>query len=162
MNENVTPAHAGIQVATGMQGSNDNWAAASAGTTADKCWFVPELNTLPLAPRRCLVRNALNGAALELSSGEHAVLTTCEGCRTLAEHEARVATQLRAPEEHIPAIRALLERCARPELFVSTPDLAARFAQTLATHTPPLGRSVGRTDGRPQPLRPLLASGRTL
>ena len=110
MNESVIPARAGIQVATGTQGGNDNWAPTSAGATTDKRWFVPELITLPLAARRCLVRNALNGAALELSSGEHAVLTTCEGCHTLAEHEARAATRLRAPEEHIPAIRELLGR----------------------------------------------------
>jgi len=162
MNESLIPAQAGIQVATGMQRSNDNWAAASAGTTTDTRWFVPELNTLPLAARRCLVRNALNGTALELSSGEHAVLTTCEGCRTLAEHEARVATRLRAPEEHIPAIRELLERCARQGLFVSLPDLVARFAPTPATPLPPFAGIVVRTADRSQQLRRLLTSGAAL
>src|SRR5207245_8874467 len=137
MNESVIPAQAGIQVATGRQGSDDNWVAACGGATSDRLWFVPELITLPLAARRCLVRNALNGAALELSSGEHAVLAACEGCRTLAEHEARVATQLRAPEEHLPAIRELLERCARQGLFVSLPVLVARFATPLSYPLPP-------------------------
>ncbi|TMH22522.1 MAG: hypothetical protein E6H64_05390 [Betaproteobacteria bacterium] len=159
MNESVIPAQAGIQVATGMQGSDDNWVAACGGATSDRLWFVPELITLPLAARRCLVRNALNGAALELSSGEHAVLAACEGCRTLAEHEARVAKQLRAPEEHLPAIRELLERCARQGLFVSLPDLVARFAPTLATPLPPFAGIVVRTADRPQQLRRLLASG---
>jgi hypothetical protein len=162
MNESIIPAQAGIQVATGMQGGDDNWAAASGEATTDRLWFVPELITLPLAARRCLVRNALNGAALELSSGEHAVLIACEGCRTLAEHEARVATQLRAPEEHIPAIRELLERCARQGLFVSLPDLVARFAATPATPLPPFAGIVVRTADRPQQLRRLLASGAAL
>jgi hypothetical protein len=162
MNESIIPARAGIQVATGMQGSDDNWAAASGGATTDRLWFVPELITLPLAARRCLVRNALNGAALELSSGEHAVLTACEGCRTLAEHEARVATQLRAPEEHIPAIRELLDRCAQQGLFVSLPDLVARFAPAPATPLPPFAGIGVRTADRSQQLRRLLASGAAL
>jgi len=112
-----------------MQASNDTWSPGSAGARTDQRWFVPELITLPLAARRCLVRNALNGTALELSSGEQAVLTACEGCRTLAEHEARVAARLRAPEEHIPAIRELLERCARQGLFVSLPRLGGASRQ---------------------------------
>src|SRR5438067_4222507 len=162
MNESVIPARAGIQVTTGTQGGNDNWAPTSAGATTDKRWFVPELITLPLAARRCLVRNALTGAALELSSGEHAVLATCEGCHTLAEHEARAATRLRAPEEHIPAIRELLGRCARQGLFVSLPALVARFALTPATPLPPFAGIVVRTADRSQQLRRLLASGAAL
>ena len=162
MKESVIPAQAGIQVATVMQGSNDIGSRASSEARTDTRWFVPQLITLPLAARRCLVRNALNGAALELSSGEQAVLINCEGCRTLAEHEARVAAQLRAPEEHIPAIRELLERCARRGLLVSLPDLVARFAPTAATPLAPFAGIVVRTADRPQQLRRLLASGAAL
>jgi len=135
---------------------------AQAGATTDKRWFVPEFITLPLAARRCLMRNPLNGAALELSSGEHAVLTACEGCRTLADHEARVAVRLRAPGEHMPAIRELLERCARQGLLVSLPDLVARFAPTAATPLAPFAGIVVRTADRPQQLRRLLAGGAAL
>ena len=55
-------------------------------------WFAPPLQMLPLAARRCLVRNPLNGAAIEMSSGEYAFLSACEGCLPLAAHEARAAS----------------------------------------------------------------------
>src|SRR5262249_11471318 len=122
-------------------------------------WFVPALITLPLAARSCLVRNTMNGAVLRLSSGEHAVLTSCEGCRKLAEHEARAAIRLRASEEHRPAIRELLDRCARKGLLVSLPDLVARFAPAPARPLAPFAGVVVRTADRPQQLRRLLASG---
>ena len=79
-------------------------------------WLAPALHSWPLAADRCLVRNPLNGAALELSSGEYAVLAACEGCRPLAAHEAHAARELHAPPEHrggVPrAARAL--RARRP------------------------------------------------
>ena len=168
MTENVIPAQAGIQVATVMQGGKDNGAPAAAcpgmpeagaGATSDTRWFVPELITLPVAARRCVVRNPLNGAALELSSGEHAVLTSCEGCRTLGEHEARAAAQLGAPAEHGPAIRELLERCARHGLLVSLTGLVARFGPSAGALPAPFAGLVVRTAERPQQLRRLLASG---
>ena len=91
-------------------------------------WFVPALQMLPLGERHCVVRNPLtSGAGMELSSGEYAVLSACEGCRSLDEHEARVAARLGAPLEHRPAIRALLERCAQGGMLVAVPDLVARF-----------------------------------
>ena len=49
------------------------------------CWLAPQLRMLPLAIRSCFVRNPLNGASLQLSSGEHAVLSACDGCGTLEE-----------------------------------------------------------------------------
>jgi hypothetical protein len=36
---------------------------------SEKRWFMPELQLRPVANQRGHVRNALNGAALELSSG---------------------------------------------------------------------------------------------
>ena len=88
-------------------------------------WFVPALSMLPLAARRCLVRNPLNGTAMELSSGEYAVLAASEGCQPLLAHEARAALQLSAPAEHRPAFRDLLERCSREGLLMALPDLVA-------------------------------------
>jgi hypothetical protein len=38
-------------------------------------WLVPEMRMLPVAARRCVVRNQQSGALLELSSGEYAVLS---------------------------------------------------------------------------------------
>ena len=100
-----------------------------AGTAVQR-WIVPELRMLPLAARRCLVRNPLNGTSLELSAGEYAVLSTCEGGHTLADHEANAASRLSAPPEHRPAIRELLERCARRGLLMSLHELVSRFGST--------------------------------
>ena len=124
-------------------------------------WFVPAWQVLPLAKRCCLVRNPLNGAALELSSGEYAVLSACSGCQPLAEHERHAARQLSAPVEHRPAIRELLERCARQGLLMALPDLVARFgpSQPVASAPPPI---VIRTADRPQLLLRLLQGAATL
>jgi hypothetical protein len=111
---------------------------------------------LPLAERRCLVRNPLSGAALELTAGEYAVLHACDGCRPLDEHEARATLQLGAPQEHRPAIRALLERCAQRGLLSPLPELVARFGPLRGEVVPPLAGIVVRTADRPQLLLRLL------
>jgi hypothetical protein len=116
-------------------------------------WLVPQLRMLPLAARRCLVRNPLNGASLELSSGEYAVLSACEGCRPLAEHEARAAQQLSAPPEHRPAIHELIERCAQQGLLMSLHDLVARFGSPGQGVAPRFAGIAVRTADRPQDLR---------
>jgi hypothetical protein len=116
----------------------------------------------PLARRRCVVRNQWNGASIELESGEYAVLSACEGCRTLAEHEARAAQQLSAPPAHRPAIRELLERCARQGLLTTLADLTARFgAASEATAEPIAGVSIPTSD-RPQFVQRLLAGAAKL
>jgi hypothetical protein len=121
-------------------------------------WFVPQLQMFPLAARRCTVRNRLTGASLELSSGEYAVLSACEGCRPLGEHEALAAQRLSAPHEHRSAIRELLERCARQGLLISLPDLAARFGPTGASNMPPLVDVAIPTADRPRLVLRLLTS----
>ena len=128
-----------------------------AGAAATR-WFASAWTMLPLAPRRCLVRNPLNGASAELSSGEYTVLSACEGCRTLDDHEARAAAQLAAPAEHRPAIRELLERCARNELLVALPDLVSRFGAPGASPQQGIAAVVIRSADRPQLLARLLAS----
>ena len=125
-------------------------------------WLASELRMLPLAPRLCFVRNPLNGAWSQLSSGEHAVLSACEGCRTIGEHEARAAARLGAPEAHRPAIRELLERCAREGLLLSVPQLVSRFGTPSAAEPAAFGGVVVRTADRPQLLARLLASAETL
>ncbi len=125
-------------------------------------WLASELRMLPLAPRLCFVRNPLNGASSQLSSGEHAVLSACEGCHTIEEHEARAAAQLRAPEAHRPVIRELLERCAREGLLLSVPQLVSRFGTPSAAEPAAFGGAAVRTADRPQLLARLLASAETL
>jgi hypothetical protein len=117
---------------------------------------------LPIATRRCFVRNPFNGASLELSSGEHAVLAACEGCYTLGEHETRAAAQLGAPAAHRRAIRELLERCAEQGLLLSVPQLVSRFGTPSAAGPAPFGGVVVRTSDRPQLLARLLASAEKL
>jgi hypothetical protein len=119
-------------------------------------WFVPLWSMLPLAARRCLVRNPHNGASAELSAGEYAVLSACEGCRTLEEHEARAVQQLSAPPEHRAAIRELLERCARRGLLIALPDLVARFGTPRDSTVPPLEDIAISTADRPEYLLRLL------
>ena len=120
-------------------------------------WFAPSWWMRPLSARRCVVRNPLTGASAELTSGEYAVLSACEGCCTLAEFEQRAALKLSAPPAHRAAFRELLERCAREGLLTSLPDLTARFgaASEAALPPPPI---VVRSASRPQLLRRLFAS----
>jgi hypothetical protein len=125
-------------------------------------WFVPAWTMLPLATRRCLVRNPHNGASAELSAGEYAVLSACEGCRTLAEHEARAVHQVSAPPEHRAAIRELLERCARQGLLMALPDLVARFGPPGEERAPPVARIAVPTADRPEFLSRLLTGASRL
>src|SRR5437763_286779 len=124
-------------------------------------WVLPEIITLPIAPRRCIVRSALNGTTLELSAGEHAVLTSCDGWRTIAEHEAHSAAQLAVLHEHRPAVRELLERCAQRGLLVCVPELVSRFGPP-SNRQPAVGDVVIRTADRPRLLARLLASAAAL
>lgn len=134
-------------------------AAAANATTR---WLVPELATLPVAARRCVVQSKLDGAAIELSSGEHAVLRACEGCGTLEEHATHAAAQLGAPPEHKSAIRELLDRCARAGLLRTLPDLVQRFGAPSAAESEPLAAVAIRTADRPQLLARLLASAEAI
>ncbi|HVP88763.1 MAG TPA: hypothetical protein VMU79_11870 [Casimicrobiaceae bacterium] len=132
-------------------------APVAVGSSATR-WLRPDLITLPIAVRRCIVRNALNGAALELSAGEHALLTACEGWRTIAEHEAHASAQLAVLHEHRPAVRELLDRCAQRGLLVSVPELVSRFGAPSNGRAAPFGGVVIRTADRPRLLARLLAS----
>jgi hypothetical protein len=125
-------------------------------------WFAPTWKILPLAPRHCLVRNPINGASAALSSGEYAALSACDGCRTLDEYVVQAATQLSAPPEHRPAIRELLERCARQGLLIALPDLVARFGRASTSTIAPIAGVAIPTADRPQFLARLLAGASRL
>ena len=125
-------------------------------------WLVPELHMLPVAARRCLVRNQLSGASLELSSGEYAVLSACEGCHPLEEHEARAMQGLSAPAEHRPAIHELLERCAGGGLLMPLPELVARLGSPGESAVPRFAGIAVRTCDRPKQLQRVLEGAATL
>jgi hypothetical protein len=133
-------------------------ARTTGASAAPTRWAAPPWTMVPLAPRRCLVRNPLDGASAELSSGEYAVLSACDGCRTLDEHEARAAAQLAAPSEHRPAIREVLERCARSGLLMPVSELVGRFGAPAASASQGIAAVVIRTADRPQLLARLLSS----
>jgi hypothetical protein len=139
-----------------VNGRDDFSATATPRSPRAPRWFVPALQMLPLAERRCLVRNLLDNMGMELSSGEYAVLSACEGARSLDEHEARAALRLGAPPEHRPAIRALLESCARSGLLSAVSDLVSRFGLPRDEVASPLAGIVVRTADRPRLLRRLL------
>jgi len=117
---------------------------------------------LPLARQRCLVRNPVNGAAAELSSGEYAVLSACDGCFTLSEHETRAARHLSAPPAHRPAIRKLLERCVREGLLLPLPDMVGRFGVEGATKLGPIAGISIPTADRPRFVARLLGEASAL
>ena len=125
-------------------------------------WLAPELQMRPLAARRCVVRNPSNGVTLELSAGEHAVLSACEEVGTLDEHTARAVRRLGAPPEHQGAIREFIERCARRGLLLSLPDLVARFGHAAGEPLAPFAGIVLRTADRPQEVRRLFAEALAL
>jgi len=123
-------------------------------------WFVPELELRPVSARRGHVRNPLNGATMELSTGEYAVLAACEGSRSLDEHVATAAQKLAAPPEHRPAFREVLERCAREGMLMSLPTLLARCGAPSDARPAAIAGVAIRTCDRPALLARLLESAR--
>jgi hypothetical protein len=117
---------------------------------------------LPLAHRRCLVRNPQDGAAAELSSGEYEILSACDGCSTLSEHELCAARRLSAPAARRPVIRELLERCAREGLFLPLPQLVARFGAAGEPEIAPIADISIPTANRPKFVSRLLAGASAL
>jgi hypothetical protein len=154
-----------LHLAGEMQGSLDATARGAAATDSEAAasapppqWLAPDWVMYPLAARRCLVRNPLNGASAQLDAGEYAVLSTCEDCRTLEEHVARAMRQLSAPQEHRAAFRQVFERGAREGLLLSVSDLVARLGPPQGEPASCFGGLVIRTCDRPQQLRRVLGS----
>jgi hypothetical protein len=132
------------------------------GRGTDVAWFMPEIQMRPLAAQRGHVRNPLNGSTMELSSGEYAVLSACDGCRPLVEHVAAVARKLGAPREHWPAFREVLERCANEGLLMALPELLSRCGAPAEDTSPSVADIAVRTCDRPALLARLLKSAEKL
>src|ERR1700712_5049490 len=82
-------------------------------------WLAPAWTMLPIAARLCRVRNPLNGAVTELSADQYAILTACEGCKTLEEHGAGVRRKLGVPDQDWPTISQWLSDFVSRGLFSS-------------------------------------------
>jgi len=125
-------------------------------------WFAPAWKTLPLAPRRCRVSNPVNGAVAELSYEQHAVLTACAGCRTLAEHAVAVGRKLGIrPDAEATTIKWLGDFAACG-LLVPLAALASRLGSAEASPPAPFAGVVIRTCDRPALLARALESAARL
>jgi len=121
-------------------------------------WLAPAWETLPLAARRCRVRNPLNNVVQELSADQHAVLTACEGCCTLDAHAVRVQARLGLGDEALATARNWLAQFANVGLLVPFATLVARFAVPAEIAVPPFAGVFVRTCDRPALLARVLAS----
>ena len=135
------------------------WSAPTRDLTR---WLAPAWTMLPLAARRCRVRNPLNGAVAELSADQYAVLTACDGCRTLEEHAAAVRHKLGVPAERVAAVSIWLKEFASGGLLTSLDDLARRFDPVPSRAPAPFAGIVIRTCDRPELLARALASAAAL
>ena len=124
-------------------------------------WYAPAWVTLPLAARRCCVRNPVNGVVAELSADQHAVLTACDGCHTI-EHAAAVHRKLRIREGDRATISNWLGDFASKGLFLSLNALLQWFSAPAEWVAPPFAGIVIRTCDRPTLLTRVLASATTL
>src|SRR5438552_8693167 len=124
-------------------------------------WYAAAWVTLPLAARRCCVRNPVNGVVAELSADQHAVLTACDGCHTI-EHAAAVHRKLRIREGDRATISNWLGDFASQGLFLSLNGLLQRFSAPAEWVAPPFAGIVIRTCDRPTLRTRVLASATTL
>jgi hypothetical protein len=125
-------------------------------------YFAPAWTTLPIAARRCRVRNPFNGVVAELDANRHAVLTACTGCRSLDEHLAGVRASLGVRDEDAAAIRGWLREFAAQRLLVGEDELVRALG---AAHAEPPAAIAGiavRTCDRPALLERALASAAAL
>jgi hypothetical protein len=125
-------------------------------------WLAPSWTMLAVAARTCRVRNPVNGAVAELSADQFAILTACEGCKTLDEHGVGVRRKLGVPDQDWPTIWQWLSDFVARGLFVSLDDLVQRLKSGAAWSPPPFAGVVIRTRDRPPLLTRLLASAQAL
>ena len=117
---------------------------------------------LPLAARRCRVRNPIGGAVADLSADQYAVLTACEGCRTLDEHFAAVQRKLGVRDADRATLAKWLADFASVGLFTPLDDLLQRFGSGAERTPAPCAGVVIRTCDRPALLARVLGSAATL
>ncbi len=117
---------------------------------------------LPLAARLCRVRNPLSGVVAELSADQYAILTACEGCKTLDEHGLGVRHKLGVPDQDWPTISQWLSDFVSRGLFVSLDDLVNRLGSDADWTPAPFAGVVIRTSDRPELLARVLKSAAVL
>src|SRR5438045_5892644 len=125
-------------------------------------WLAPSLTTLPLSARRCRVRNVLNGATAELSADQHAVLTACDGCRTIDEHAVVIQRKLGLRDTERTTLTQWLGDFASLRLLISLDELRQRFASPAVSTAAPFAGIAIRTCDRPALLSRALASAASL
>ncbi len=108
------------------------------------------------------MRNPVNGAVAELSLHQHAVLTACEGCRTLDEHMATVRRKLGVHEADVATLSGWLAEFASGGLLTPLDDLVNRFDPAPEWEAAPFAGITIRTCDRPELLARALASATAL
>src|SRR5207249_8558661 len=121
-------------------------------------WFAPAWTMLPLASRRCRVRNPVNGVVAELSADQYAVLTACEGCCSLPDHHVAVQRKLDVRVEDRAMIFQWLQEFVARGLFVSLDDLVGRLGSVPHASSASFAGIAIRTCDRPALLARLLRS----
>src|SRR5437868_3204632 len=125
-------------------------------------WLAPSLTTLPLSARRCRVRNVLNAATAELSADQHAVLTACDGCRTVDEHAVMVQRKLGLRDTDRATLTRWLGEFASLRLLTSLDELRQRLTSEGVSTAAPFAGIAIRTCDRPALLARALAGAASL
>jgi len=125
-------------------------------------WLAPAWTMLPLGARRCRVRNPLNGAIAELSADQYAMLTACDGCRTLDAHAAAVQRKLGLRDADRATLSKWLTEFAALGLLASLDQLRQRFDTHASSMPAPFAGVVIRTCDRPALLALVLESAAAL
>ncbi len=124
--------------------------------------LAPIWTMLPLAAKVCRVRNPLNGVVVELSADQYAILTACEGCKTIDEHGVGVRQKLGVPDQDWPTISRWLAEFASRGLFTSLDDLVKRLDPAPDWVPASFAGVVIRTSDRPELLARALKSAAAL
>jgi hypothetical protein len=132
--------------------------AANSSIGGTELWLAPAWTMLPLARRLCRVRNPINEVVAQLTSDQFAVLTACEGCKTIDEHGAGVRQKLGVPDHDWPVIREWLGKFATLGLLVSLGELIKRLDPTSDRLPAPFAGVFIRTRDRPPLLKRALGS----
>lgn len=128
--------------------------------TASGTWIAPELAMLPLAARRCVVRNPRTGAFATATPESHGLLRYCDRFRTLVEHAQVIGTAIPGLAAQRTRVLQQLDSFCRAGILVRPAEVVSDWVGGTAQPGPPLGPAeiVVRTCDRPALLARLLAS----
>lgn len=123
-------------------------------------WIAPELSMLPLAARRCVVRNVRTGAFATATPESHGLLRYCDRFRTLAEHAQVIGTAIPGLAAQRAWVLQQLDSFCRAGILVRPAEVVAGWIGETAQAAAPPGPAeiVVRTCDRPALLARLLAS----